>query len=360
MFTGRQLTFGIATFIGGSSLFTVFITQISFQDSWFSLFCALLLSLAVISVYVLLIRKFPQKGLLEMHLAVYGKLLGRMINLAYTLFCILFAALSFRNLGDFFTGYIMTEMPMAFALSLFAVTAVLACLSGITAILRNSFLFFVFMASALLTNTLLLIPNMELYNFLPMLRLGWEAYTKSAFVLSAAPFCEIIVFLILLPYADKNADSGKSFFIGLALGGLHFLITVFRDIATLGTALTYLEEPAYEAVRLINVMDIFSRLEILFAFTLTVMRVFKLCVLLCAILRAIEDTLGRSVKHPSIWLSVSAAGAVFLAMRLFKSGMELPEWFRTSGAWVFAVFEMALPLLTLLLASLFPRVRKKT
>lgn len=360
MFSGKQLTFGIATFIGGSSLFTVFITQISFQDAWFSLFCSLVLSLAVTGIYVLLIRTFPQKGLLEMHLLIYGKTPGRLLNFAYTLFCILFAALSFRNLGDFFTGYIMTEMPMSFALSLFAITAVLASLGGITAILRNSFLFFVFMAGALITNTLLLIPNMKLYNFLPMLRLGWEAYTKSAFVLSAAPFCEIIVFLILLPYADKNANTAKSFFVGLLLGGVHFLITIFRDIATLGTALIYLEEPAYEAVRLINVMDIFSRLEILFAFTLTVMRVFKLCVLLCAILRAIEDTIGRPVRHPSVWLSLSAFFSVLLALRIFRSGMELPEWFRQKGAWIFAVFEMGLPLLSLILASVFPRCREKT
>lgn len=360
MFSSRQLTFGIATFIGGSSLFTVFITQLSFHDAWFSLLLSLLLSFAVVTVYVLLIRKFPGQGLLEMHLSVYGKTLGRLLNFAYTLFCILFAALSFRNLGDFFTGYIMTEMPMTAALSLFAVTAVLACLGGITAILRNAFLFFVFMAGALITNTLLLIPNMELDNFLPMLRLGWDAYVKSAFILSAAPFCEIIVFLILLPYADKNANPKKSFFTGLALGGLHFLITIFRDIATLGTALIYLEEPSYEAVRLINVMDIFSRLEILFAFTLTVMRVFKLCVLLCAILRAIEDTIGRPLRRPALWLSASSAAAVFLAERLFRSGMELPEWFRGQGAWIFSVFEMALPLLTLILACIFPKCRKKT
>lgn len=360
MFSSRQLTFGIATFIGGSSLFTVFITQISFQDSWFSLLCALALSLAITSVYVLLIRKFPGKGLLEMHLSVYGKRLGRLLNFFYMLFCILFAALNLRNLGDFFTGYIMTEMPMSFAISLFAVTAVLACLGGITAILRNSFLLFVFMAGALITNTLLLLPNMALYNFLPMLRLGWEAYTKSAFILSASPFCEIIVFLILLPYADKNANPQKSFFTGLLLGGLHFLVTIFRDIATLGTALSYIEEPAYEAVRLINVLDIFSRLEILFAFTLTVMRVFKLCILLSAILRAIEDTLGRPVRRPGVCLSLSAAASVLLSLRLFRSGMELTEWFRQTGAWIFAVFEMALPLLSLILALVFPRCREKT
>ncbi len=359
MFTTRQLLFGIATFIGGSSLFTVFVTQITFQDSWLTALLALLLSLAVIGVYILLIRRFPGYGLLEIHSLVYGKHLGRLLNAVYTLFCLGFTAVSLRNIGDFFTGFIMPETPMLVTLILVTAVCAAAAKLGIVVILRNAFLFFVFMASALLLNSLLLIPNMELKNFLPVLTLGVQKYAQGSFVLAAAPLCEIIVFLILLPYADRKANVKKGFLWGLLLGSAYLLVTFLRDIATLGIGLSYLTEPTYEAIRLINLMNVFSRLEIVFAFTLIIMRVFKISVLLCATIRAAEDTLGKTFEKRGICLLFLSAAAILSAMYLFRSGLTLPDWFRNMGAYLFGVFEMLLPLITLLVAAIRRLKREK-
>ena len=358
MFTTRQLMFGIATFIGGSSLFTVFVTQITHQDSYFAALFAILLSILVVSVYILLIRRFPGYGLLEIHSFVYGKTIGRFLNILYTLFCIGFSAVSLRNIGDFFTGFIMPETPMLVTLILVCAVCAAFARRGIVIILRNAFLFFIFMAAALLLNSLLLIPNMDLRNFLPVFTLGYESYLQGAFVLSAAPLCEIIVFLILLPYADKRADVKKGFFWGLLFGGAYLLMTFLRDIATLGIALSYLTEPTYEAIRLINLMNVFSRLEIVFAFTLIIMRVFKLSVLFCAAIRAAEDTVGRTFSHRGLFLLFLSAAVILAAMYLFRSGLTLPDWFRKTGAYLFAAFEMALPLLTLFV-SFLRRIKKE-
>lgn len=358
MFSTRQLMFGIATFIGGSSLFTVFVTQITHHDSYITALLAILFSLLVISVYILLIRRFPGFGLLEIHSLVYGKTAGRLLNALYTLFCIGFAAVSLRNIGDFFTGFIMPETPMLVTLILVSATCAVFAKKGIVIVLRNAFLFFVFMAAALLLNSLLLLPDMDFKNFLPVLTLGYEAYIQGAFVLSAAPLCEIIVFLILLPYADRHADVKKGLFWGLILGGAYLLCTFLRDIATLGIALSYLTEPTYEAIRLINLMNVFSRLEIVFAFTLIIMRVFKISVLFCAAIRAAEDTVGRPFRRRGLFLLFLSATVILAAMYLFRSGLTLPDWFRKTGSYLFAVFEMVLPLLTLFL-SLLRQIKKK-
>lgn len=352
MFSTNQLMFGIAAFIGGSSLFTIFITQITFQDSWICALLALLLSLLVVCVYTALARRFPARSLPQMHTEVYGRHIGQLVNVLYLFFCFLFTAVSLRNLGDFFTGYIMTETPMLVVLALLACTCAFAARGGITLVLRNAFLFFVFMTLALLTNSFLLFPNMELSNFLPILQLEPSAYAKASFVLAAAPFCEILVFLFLLPYKDEKADVQKGFFWGLLLGSLYLILTFLRDIASLGVALSYLTEPTYEAVRLINLMDIFSRLEIVFAFTLIAMRVFKLSVLFCAIIRCIEDVIGRPIQKRGRALTLVSVIAVLLALYLFRTGITLPEWFRHIGSYIFGVFEMVLPLITLLLAVL--------
>ncbi len=169
-----------------------------------------------------------------------------------------------------------------------------------------------------------------------------------------------LVFLILLPYADREANVKKSFFLGLLFGALYLLITFLRDIATLGTALMFLTEPSYEAVRLINVMDVFSRLEIIFAFAMIVMRVFKLSVLFCAIVRGVEDTFHRTFPKKLGLLTVISVLSISCAIFFFQTGMTLPEWFRHTGAYIFAVFEMVLPLITLIVALLRRLKMKKT
>ncbi|MBE7024921.1 MAG: hypothetical protein E7408_02545 [Ruminococcaceae bacterium] len=360
MFTTKQLLFGIAAFIGGSSLFTVFVTQITFQDSWFSALLALIVSLLTVWMYTGLIRKFPSKGLLEMHTAVYGKWAGRVLNFLYVLFCLGFAAVSLRNLGDFFTGYIMPQTPMLVVLILFSATCALAAHKGISVILRLAFLFYTFMLLALFLNVLLLFPDMQFDNFLPVFRLGVEAYIKGGYIVTAAPFCEIVVFLILLPYADKNAKIGKAFFLGLLLGALHLIAVLLRDIAVLGTSITFLTEPTYESVRLIHLIDIFSRLEIIFAFILVAMRVFKLSVLFCAILRSIEDTVGKNFEKPGIYLVLISVATIAVSMLGFRTGMTLPEWFRNTGAYLFGIFEIVLPLITLIGGIVRFRKRKRT
>ncbi len=352
MFSTRQLMFGIAAFIGGSSLFTVFITQITFQDSWLSALLALAVSLLVVLVYILLMKRFSGYGLLQIHSLVYGETVGRIINIAYTLFCFGFSAVSLRNLGEFFTSYIMPETPLWVVLSLLAITSALAAKCGIAIVLRNAFLFFVLMASALFLNSVMLLPNMHLDNFLPILHLGWEAYAKGSFVLTAAPLCEIIVFFILLPYARSDAKVGKAFFWGLLLGAFYLLITFLRDIATLGVSLSYLTEPTYEAIRLINLMDVFSRLEIVFAFMLIVMRVFKISVLFCAVAQSAEDTVGRAFTEKKLCFAFVALISILAALYLFPTGVTLAEWFRSRGAYLFSIFEILIPCITLGIAAL--------
>lgn len=360
MFTTKQLLFGVASFIGGSSLFTVFVTQITFQDSWLSALIGLAASLLVTWMYVCLVRKFPGKGLLEIHTIVYGKWLGKALNFLYVLFCLGFSAVSLRNLGDFFTGYIMPQTPISVVLLLFAATCAYAAKKGVTVILRLAFLFYVFMTFALLMNILLLIPNMHFENFLPAFRQGLDAYAQGGYIVTAAPFCEIVVFLILLPYAGKNAEIGKGLFWGLLLGALYFIIVLVRDIAVLGTSIAFLTEPTYESVRLIHLIDIFSRLEIIFAFTLVTMRVFKLSFLFCATLRAVEDTVGKSFQKPGIYLIFLSGITVAVSLFGFRTGMSLPEWFRHTGAYLFGIFEILLPLATLLWGILRFRKRRET
>jgi hypothetical protein len=64
-------------------------------------------------------------------------------------------------------------------------------------------------------------------------------------------------------------------FKGFTLGAAVTLLIVAADIIVLGPLMGYVALPRFESVRLINIAGVFTRMDILYAFILIVLRFFK-------------------------------------------------------------------------------------
>ena len=358
MISNRQLIFGIASFIAGSSLFTSFVTQIAQHNAWVIVLCAGALSLLVAFLYGALIARFPGNGLVSIHNKVYGKFLGYFINILYIGFFIIVAIAMLRNVSSFFLVHIMPETPLPIIMILMLLPCAFAVFTGIQNMLRCAFLFFMIAITITSTNFTLLISEMKLSNFLPLLNMGWQNYLEGTFSMASIPFCEIIVFLPFFHLTEKNTGTRRALWMGLLLGIAIMFLTIFQEIAVLGVSVAYLSTPAYESVRLINVMNVFTRLEILHAFLLSILHIFKLSIVIYSILQCIQDVFPiRKKASPPLLLSL---GAVLLlsSLNAFKSGILLPAWRRNVGMFIFGFFEIVLPIITLCLSLI--RRKKQT
>ncbi len=358
MISNRQLIFGIASFIAGSSLFTSFVTQIAQHNAWIIVLCAGVLSLLFALLYGVLAARFPSHGLMTIQKIVYGKYLGYFINLLYIGFFILVAIAMLRNVSSFFLVHIMPETPLPAIMLLMLLPCAFAVSTGIQNMLRCAFLFFVIAIFITITNFTLLISEMKLSNFLPLLNMGWKNYLEGTFSMASIPFCEIIVFLPFFHLTEKNKGTRRALWVGLLLGIAIMFLTIFQEVAVLGVSVAYLSTPAYESVRLINVMNVFTRLEILHAFLLSILHIFKLSIVIYCILQCIQDVFPIKKKaSPSLLLLI---GAILLigALNAFESGILLPQWRRSIGMFIFSTFEMLLPLITVLV-SLLRRKKEK-
>ncbi|MDD6309385.1 MAG: endospore germination permease [Clostridia bacterium] len=350
MIANRQFVFAIASFIASTTLFTAYIAQIAKHNSWIILLLAGVLSLLVILLYSGLTKRFPKAGLMQIHSAVYGKKLGLFLNILYIVFFLLLAFSTTRNVSNFFITYIMPETPINCIILFMTAACAFAVGTGMKNLFRNACFFFLLAASITLTNFFLLIPKMHLSNFLPLLQIGWDTYCQGTLSVASVQFCEIIAFLSFLPFLPENTNTGRALIYGLLLGIGINLLTFVQDIAVLGVSVSYLSTPSYESVRLIHVMDVFTRLEILYAFLMLVLHIFKISILYCAIIQCIRDAFHpRFSSNLPLVLSVGIVIAL-CAIFFFSTGIHLPQWRRNTGMYVFSAFEIALPLITFLIA----------
>lgn len=348
MISNRQLCFGIASYLVSTSLFTTFVRQLAQQNAWIIVLYAGAFSFFMVWLYTSLTARFPGQGLMKIHANVYGKYIGFFVNIAYIVFFMVIAVTMLRNVGSFFVTHIMPETPMPVIMLLVLIPCIFAVTMGIENLLRCAFLFFVLAASITLTNFTLLISEMEFSNFFPLLNMGFKTYLEGTASLSAIPFCEIIVFITLFPISEKNRGTRQAMFLGLALGILMMFISFIQDIAVLGIAVDFLSMPSYESVRIINVMNVFTRLEILYAFLISVLHIFKLSLLYYCIIQSFQDVFPIPKKLP---LLIFVGGTmVIAAIAAFRSNVLLQQWWRNTGIFFFSAFEFVLPAITLLIA----------
>ncbi|NCC48663.1 MAG: hypothetical protein EOM13_06380, partial [Clostridia bacterium] len=160
---------------------------------------------------------------------------------------------------------------------------------------------------------------------------------------------EIFVFFMLLPYMQKPEEFGKALKGGLTIGAVVLLLITLRDIVILGNYTLVSTLPSFSVLRLINLAEIFTRLEILYAILLIVLLFFKVSILYFASVTAVS----RLMKFSSYHFLVPVFGGliVIYAISVFESSFEHMYWKNVAAPIYSTFFELVLPVVTLIVAA---------
>ncbi|OJU16824.1 MAG: hypothetical protein BGN88_08075 [Clostridiales bacterium 43-6] len=348
--TGGQLTFAIGAFILGSSLLTSFVLSVSAQDSWLMVLISTLISFLIYWMYIVLSQKFPGKDLIEINDEVFGSIVGKIISLFYLYFFFSLAALNTKDVGNFVSGYVLPESPGPVVLVMFVFICAWAVRKGVSTMLRYGFLFTIMSVLFLGFSIIFLIKDMHFGNFLPFLHLPIATYLQSINIITIIPFCEIVVFFMIFPHIDQPKKLKKSVLFGLLIGATMLFLIIARDTAVLGNTTNILSMPSYESVRIINISNVITRTEILFAIAFLVLLFFKISI----IYYAIVITLARIFKLRTYRPIVYVTGIIIIVYALitFDSPMENAFWGSNVAPIFSSLFEVLLPLITLIIAQI--------
>ncbi|WP_283606796.1 GerAB/ArcD/ProY family transporter [Faecalispora anaeroviscerum] len=356
---GLDFMFAMACYIQSSSLLSSFFLSITRQDSWIIVLFALIFCVPLVWVYSRLIESFPSKNLFGILQTVYGKYLGKFFSALYVLFFLILTSLNLSDLSEFVKATIMPKTPLVVLAFTFLLTSAWAVyVGGLRQMVKYGFMMTMICILIVIATILLTLNLMEFDNFLPMMDLKPQKYIQATNIVVTIPFAEIIIFLM----TTNHVDAGKRGFFPLLLGGviigcITILLVIMRDIAVLGNTISLFALPSFETLRMVSVTQALSRMEIVFAFILIALLFFKITWLYYITTLSAAQLL-RFQDHRRLILLIGAL-AVTTGFILYPNALAHNESGQKIVPLVWPIFEIILPLVTLVIAKFRGMTRKR-
>lgn len=349
--SGTQFMFTLTFFLQSSALLTSFLAGVTKQDSWLAVLFGIVVCLPLVWLYSRIMALFPDKNYLQILEEVYGKVAGKILGVFYFWFFITLTALNLSDLGDFAKISVMPNTPNIVLTLMCILVVVLGVRYGLKVVTRYSAMFTIFEFLIVAVSLLLLINQIDLKNFQPMFTMPVMKYVQSTHIIATIPLGELVIFLMITSNIKiSRRDTTKYWFWGVGMGMLTLLIVVLRDIAILGNALPMFTLPGLVSLRLVNMGEALSRMEILFAVGLIMLLFFKVSILCYVSTITISQIMNtKSFKHFALIVGVLA---VVYGMTLYSSAVEHNASAREITPIVWTLFEIIIPLLTFCVAKI--------
>lgn len=139
--TPLQFMFSITCFLRSSSLLSSFFAPISKTDSWLVVLIASVVCLPFLWAFIMLMKAFPGKNLIEINDAVFGRIAGKIISAIYLWFFLTLTSLNLRDLGGFVGKSIMLKTPQIVIITVFILLCAWAVSLGLDIVTRYSVVF---------------------------------------------------------------------------------------------------------------------------------------------------------------------------------------------------------------------------
>lgn len=327
------------------------------RDAWIATLLGIGEGLAFTMIIAGLLRRFPGKTLVGIVDIVYGPILGRLISLGFVLYLLHLCSLVLNNFLDFIKINLLQNTPEAIILLFGVLICAYAARHGVEVLGRLSQVLVPITVLLILVITVLLIPQIELINIQPILNTPWPKIFKAAHGAAMFPFGEIVAFVMIAGFINRPQEIPGSMIRAVAIGGFFLAFIELRNAAILGESARIFFYPAFYVGRLVDLADVFTRVEIIVALNFLTMGFLKIAVLLYGISKGVSEIVGIGT-HRSLVIPVAIL-AILLAMNNFSNVLENIIFARDVYPFFALPFIMGIPLTTLIVAVARDLPKKK-
>lgn len=319
------------------------------NQSWLVIVIATAVSYMIVSIYARLARNYPGLNLIEINKATFGNVLGIIVSALYIFYFLTLTILSMRELGAFVKSMLLPDTPKTLIYIIFLFVCAYAVRKGAHTLTRYGTLATIIVITALLLNGTLLLNKVHLDNFLPAFTVSIKNYLIGAHIVVMIPFGEILAFIMFMPNMQKPGEFGKALRGGLTIGAVTILFIIVRDIAVLGKYITVSSMPTFNSMRLIDIGDMFTRVEIVYAAILMALLFLKVSILYYATVTGI----GKLFKFDQYKILIFIVGSLVIvsANAFFVSSFEQELWYNVAPTFA-TLFLFVLPVLTLVVSEI--------
>jgi spore germination protein KB len=234
-------------------------------DAWLAVVLGIGISLGFILIYLKLITRFPGRTLIGINKIVWGPRLGKICSAGFSLFY-LYVTFIDINLTTMFQKEFLLNTP-ALVLSLMGTGISFIMVScGLEVIARCSqFLITLFQIPFALFLTILLIPELQLPNLQPLFQTPFPLILRAALRVGAFSFGTGFAYLMIFPLTRDRCQIYPATVKAFAIGAGYLTNSILVMTLVLGPTAGYFTFPTLHTARLVNIGEVFSRMEVYFS-----------------------------------------------------------------------------------------------
>jgi spore germination protein KB len=313
------------------------------DDSWIAVIIAAAFFIPVTFIYVSLANHYPSKNLFEIDSAIFGKYIGRAVNILYLFFFSCILALTLYQLTTFISLYLLNETPV-FVISGFIMAGVVYVTSkGIEPIVNVSTIASLLTFFGVLMNITLSIRHANFLEILPILDKPLYRYTQSSFNSLALDYGEMMIVMMFLGKAGKGLNVKKLFFTATLITMSVLVVLHIREIITAGILTPHVLIASYESIRMIEFGSVLTRIEAVSAVLWVGVIFIKTCIVFQTLIEGLimvtdADNGNRYILSLAVFFAIYAMTC--FSYKLFTIEMNI-------SAFVWTTFEIAVPLLSM-------------
>lgn len=230
-----QVTAVVATSIIGVIVLTLprLATELVQVDGGFATLLAGLISLAFLFVIAVLCRRFPQMTVIEFSKVIFGKYLGFLYGLIFTMYSILVSGVVLRTFADALKLLLLPRTPLEFILITMLLVSLYLTQYGIGAISKVSEIFLPLIIFPIALLLLLNFNDVELIQLRPMFSKGLTPFIKAVPNLFLAYLGYEVLFMIT-PFVRTPQKILKYAAVGVGIPVVLYTTLVMTAITIFG------------------------------------------------------------------------------------------------------------------------------
>ncbi len=346
--SSSQISFLTVGFIFGVSL-VIPPSRFTGKDTWVAILIALAEALMFAWLYVQLAVGFPGKTFVGIARTVFGDVLGMIVSSAFIAFLFVQACLVPGGFALFLTVVLLSKTPLVVLCIGLVLVSALAVRHGIEVISRCSLILVPITIVSLLATFVMLLPKYDWSGLFPFVEQPISSLLTNSHQISTFSLSHSAAFLMVLPFAGDVGSVPRYFVKAVLIAGLILAAVSVQNVLVLGNTADVSVYPTYDAVRLIEVGELFTRFEALAAINLLTMGFLKLCVFYYGAVLGVAQLAGLRSYLPLVW---PMGALIVVAGMLFSSTVPNMAFYEGAFPYIATVAEMAIPLMTFIVAKL--------
>lgn len=270
------------------------------NSGWISVVLAWLIGAVAMVLFVRLAERFPDMTLTEYSALVFGRWLGKLVGVSFSVYLIAVTALNIRIFAQTITIPLLPDTPMSLVLVVLVMVLAYECHAGLQSIAQLSQVCIVPITLATFAIIAGITPAMDLGRLKPWFEPGISQVLRTAVAVSTISG-ESVVLLILYPYLTRKTRVLRAGWIGLALSLAILLPVVVAGIAVFGyERIQDLLFPTLSLTRLVHLGQFVEHAEVLFVAIWLLCAFLKVSILFYAGSVALAQTLDIDDYRPLV------------------------------------------------------------